>query len=83
MGWGKSVNLGRGMYALGYPILLVVARCVITFPRNPVASLGMFLGFISTDDPFMRLDVADWVGRNQKSMFWFRVKKVLRRGGRK
>jgi len=75
-GWGKS------MYALGYDWKYVFARCVITGLKSPRVGTNMLMGWIRHKD-VKRSDVADWVKQRQKKQFWRRVRRIVKRGGRR
>lgn len=79
---GKARLWGKAMYALGYDWKYALGRCVLTFFKDPKAGLSMFLGWLLHEN-VERLDIADWVNRMQKKLFWKRVYTIIRRGGRR
>lgn len=78
----RAKSRGEAMYALGYDWKYAVGRCVINSFRHPKTGLGMFLGWL-LHRGVRRLDVADWVDRRQKELFWKKLQEIIRRGGRK
>jgi glycosyltransferase involved in cell wall biosynthesis len=78
----KAEYMGKGMYALGYDWKYVIARSFITFMESPRAGFKMFWGWLRHQG-VIRSDVADWVNKMQKKMFWKRVLDIIKHGGRK
>ena len=68
-------SLGRGMRLLGYDWKYSIARAGTYFLKNPTSGVRMIAGYYSTKNK-NKLDVADWVGANQRKRFWKQV--VLR-----
>jgi len=76
---GRRTNLkeyGRAMYILGYDWKYGLGRSFLTFLKNPRGGLNMLFGFLTARNS-ERLDVADWVNKSQKSIFWKRFKKII------
>ena len=73
---------GEAMYALGYDWKYALGRIAITFLKSPRTAWNMFLGWF-LHRGVRRLDIADWVGRMQKNLFWERVQTIIKRRGRK
>lgn len=69
-------SLGRGMRLLGYDWKYALARAGRYFIKSPKAGVRMFIGYCSKGDD-EKLDVADWVGDNQRRTFWKRISQHL------
>jgi len=78
----KAELWGKAMYALGYDWKYALGRCMLTSVKNPKAGWSMFLGWLLHKD-VKRLDLADWVNKMQKKLFWKRVKTIIRHLGRR
>ena len=81
-GLRKSNNLGKAMYALGYHWTYVLGRSLLTFLKSPRAGLSMFWGWFRHEG-VQQLDVADWVYKMQRKLFWGKVKRIILHRGRK
>ena len=68
---------GKAMYALGYDWKYALGRCVLTFLRNPRAGWSMFWNWIIHKD-VKKIDIAEWVNKRQKKIFWKRVKQIIK-----
>ncbi len=78
----KGVAYGRAMFALGYYWPYALGRSLLVarrFPRSAVQMLSGYLGHTGVE----RLDVADWVGRNQRGTLLRRAFHFLLRRGRR
>lgn len=78
----KGIKLGKAMYALGYYWLYAVGRCFLTFLNNPVGGIMMFVGWAFCRD-IDKLDIAEWVNKTQRKIFWQRIKRIIKKWGRK
>jgi hypothetical protein len=80
----KLEHWGKGMYALGYNWKYAIARSIITsFSSGSLLSgLKMFWGWFRHKDA-ERTDVADWVNGYQSKIFWGKLLRFAKRGGRK
>jgi hypothetical protein len=78
----KGAAYGWAMFALGYSWPYALGRCLLMARRSPRSAIQMFSAYIG-HSRVKRLDVADWVGRNQRSTLLQRVFHVLVRHGRR
>ena len=70
-------SLGRGMRLLGYDWKYAFARAGKYFITNPRSGVRMIAGYCSTENKD-KLDVAEWVGANQRKWFWKRIYQYLK-----
>lgn len=76
---GKRTNYreyGRAMHVLGYDWKYGFGRSFLTFLKNPRDGLAMLFGFLISKNA-ERLDVADWVNKHQKSIFWKKLYQII------
>jgi len=67
--FSEAGSWGKGMYALGYDWRYVLLRSIRTSFKTPKGGLLMLWNWLDHAD-VNKLDVADWVNKRQKALFW-------------
>ncbi|QQG48930.1 MAG: glycosyltransferase family 2 protein [archaeon] len=75
----KGVYDGRAMFVLGYSPLYALGRVAVNFPSQPSESLRVLAGYLARGG-LERSDVADWVGKRQKSLLLEKARQSFARG---
>lgn len=78
----KGANDGKAMYALGYDWKYALGRVAVNLPHQPLNSVRMLFGYLFHGG-VERTDIAEWIGAQQRAVFWGKVKARLGLGGRK
>jgi glycosyltransferase involved in cell wall biosynthesis len=73
----KGANDGRAMYALGYHWKYALGRVLVNMKRYPLSALEMLYGYMTHRGVVRYEDISSWVGTQQKTVFWSKVKKRL------